>query len=45
MAYSVSNKPAKKFCNRTVLVQLIVEDMFLSGHSVEWLVYQGVKKV
>jgi len=27
MAYSLSNKSAKKFCKRTVLVQLIVEDV------------------
>jgi len=27
MAYSLRNKCAKRYCKRTVLVQLIVEDM------------------
>jgi len=34
MAYSLTNKCTKKFCKRTVLVQLIVEDV--RDHHVFW---------
>jgi len=38
MAYTLSNKSAKNLCKRTVLFQLIIENVvtcFLE-HSVEW---------
>ena len=37
MAYGISNKCAKNFCKRAVLVHVIVEDVvtrFLLGHGV-----------
>jgi len=34
MAYSLSNKCAKKFCNRAVIVQIIVEDVVFFWNTV-----------
>ena len=41
MTYCLSNKYTKNYCNRTILVQVIAEDVvayFFLKHGVDWLI-------
>ena len=43
MIYGLSNKYAKNYCNRTILVQIVVKDVvayFFLRHGVYWLLLQ-----
>jgi len=46
MAYTLSNKCTKKFCKRTVLVQLIIEHMVTCffGTQCIWAIYSAFAK-